>query len=57
MNRYGSLRDVTATQRCAQPSAPHLLLALCGHKTLRLGAQMRFGTATKCAACNTKGKA
>ena len=62
MNRYGSLRDVTANVRCAQPSAPHLLLYMCStakekHKGPRLGGHFWNGQPMRCPACNAKREA
>ncbi len=52
MNRHGNLRDVTTVQRSAIPTGPHLLFALCGHKSGRAGAGMRGNLMLRCAACN-----
>ena len=57
MNRLSPEPDRTATQRGAVPTGPHLLLAMCGHKTARTGAQMRGTIAMRCVACVAKGKA
>ena len=57
MNRNGNQRDLTQVQRPVQSTGPHLLFAMCGHKSGRSGAGMRGNLMLRCVACNAaKGK-
>lgn len=48
---YSAKRDLTASLRIAVPTGPLLMLAMCGHKTVRAGAEMRGRIVWRCAAC------
>lgn len=49
--RYSTQRDLTASLPYAIPTGPHLLLAMCGHKTTRVGAEMRGQIVMRCPKC------